>query len=55
MIIWIPGQRFDWCSGGFDIEDVFVVGYGLDYNGWYRNLPYVEVLRPEFFGERVVR
>lgn len=30
---------------GFEIEDVFVVGYGLDYNGWYRNLPYVAALR----------
>ena len=29
---------------GFDIEDVFVVGYGLDYDGLYRNLPYIGVL-----------
>lgn len=29
---------------GFTIEDVFVVGYGLDYAGRYRNLPYVGVL-----------
>jgi hypoxanthine phosphoribosyltransferase len=29
---------------GFDIDDVFVVGYGLDYDGWHRNLPYVGVL-----------
>jgi len=26
---------------GFTIEDKFVVGYGLDYNGIYRNLPYI--------------
>lgn len=26
---------------GFVIEDYFVVGYGLDYGGYYRNLPYV--------------
>ena len=26
---------------GFIIEDYFVVGYGLDYGGYYRNLPYV--------------
>jgi len=32
---------------GFDIGDEFVVGYGLDYMGYYRNLPYVGVLSPE--------
>ena len=37
---------------GFTIPDEFVVGYGLDYAGLYRNLPYVAVLdappsRPE--------
>lgn len=31
----------------FVIEDVFVVGYGLDWAGRYRNLPYIAVLRPE--------
>lgn len=29
---------------GMKIEDDFVVGYGLDYNGIYRNLPYIGVL-----------
>ena len=29
---------------GFEIEDEFVVGYGLDYAGRYRNLPYIGVL-----------
>ncbi len=29
---------------GFDIPDEFVVGYGLDYNGFYRNLPDIRVL-----------
>ena len=29
----------------FDIEDEFVVGYGLDFQGRYRNLPYVGVMR----------
>src|SRR5262245_23216227 len=29
---------------GFDIEDRFVVGYGLDYAEQYRNLPYIAVL-----------
>ncbi len=32
---------------GFAIENVFVVGYGLDYNEHYRNLPYIGVLKPE--------
>ena len=32
---------------GFDIDDVFVVGYGLDYDDHYRNFPHVGVLRPE--------
>lgn len=31
---------------GFEIADEFVVGYGLDYLGKYRNLPYVGVLKP---------
>ncbi len=26
---------------GFDIDDKFVIGYGLDFNGYYRNLPYI--------------
>jgi hypoxanthine phosphoribosyltransferase len=29
---------------GFEIEDCFVVGYGLDYRGFYRNLPYISEL-----------
>jgi hypoxanthine phosphoribosyltransferase len=32
---------------GFDIPDEFVVGYGLDYNGYYRNLPDIGVLKKE--------
>lgn len=31
---------------GFDIADDFVVGYGLDYDGYFRNLPEVAVLSP---------
>lgn len=31
----------------FDIPDEFVVGYGLDYNDYYRNLPDIVTLRPE--------
>jgi hypoxanthine phosphoribosyltransferase len=30
---------------GFDIPDEFVVGYGLDYDGLYRNFPAIAVLR----------
>ncbi len=33
----------------FDIPDEFVVGYGLDYNQIYRNLPFVGVLKPETY------
>lgn len=32
---------------GFDIPNEFVVGYGLDYNERYRNLPFVGVIKPE--------
>jgi bifunctional protein TilS/HprT len=32
---------------GFEIPDEFVVGYGLDYQGEYRNLPFIGVLNPE--------
>ncbi|HEX2254918.1 MAG TPA: hypoxanthine phosphoribosyltransferase [Thermoanaerobaculia bacterium] len=32
----------DYC--GFPIDDVFVVGYGLDYDGLYRNLPYIGIM-----------
>ncbi|MBQ3054373.1 MAG: hypoxanthine phosphoribosyltransferase [Clostridia bacterium] len=34
---------------GFEIPDEFVVGYGLDYNQLYRNLPYIGVLKPEVY------
>lgn len=34
---------------GFVIPNEFVVGYGLDYNEHYRNLPYVGVLKPEAY------
>ena len=33
---------------GFDIDDVFVVGYGLDYDGQYRNLPYIGTIDTSF-------
>ena len=32
---------------GYEIPDAFVIGYGLDYNEHYRELPYVGIIRPE--------
>lgn len=37
----------DWV--GFSIPNEFVVGYGLDYNEIYRNLPFIGVLRPTIY------
>jgi len=34
---------------GFTVPDEFVVGYGLDYDQKYRNLPYIGVLKPEVY------
>ena len=44
-----PGVQVkcDWV--GFTIPNEFVVGYGLDYNEHYRNLPYVGILKPEVY------
>lgn len=39
----------DYC--GFRIPNKFVVGYGLDFMGRYRNLPYIGVLKPEVYQE----
>ena len=36
---------------GCDIPDAFIVGYGLDFDEKYRNLPFVGVLKPEVYGE----
>src|SRR6476619_3705747 len=36
---------------GFEIPNEFVVGYGLDYNERYRNLPYIGVLKEEVYAE----
>lgn len=33
----------------FEVPDAFVVGYGLDYNEKYRNLPYIGILKPEIY------
>lgn len=35
---------------GFTVPDAFVVGYGLDYDEEYRNLPYIGVLKPSVYG-----
>jgi hypoxanthine phosphoribosyltransferase len=37
---------------GFEIPDEFVVGYGLDYNNYYRNLPDIVTLSPEAIARR---
>lgn len=34
---------------GFEVPNEFVVGYGLDYDQEYRNLPYIGVLKPEVY------
>ena len=39
---------------GFQIPDLFVVGYGLDYAQRYRNLPYIGILRPSVYEENAV-
>ena len=38
--------KIDYC--GFKLEDEFVVGYGLDFRGYLRNLPYIGVVKPEY-------
>jgi hypoxanthine phosphoribosyltransferase len=48
-----PARRLveiDIAYRGFTVPDRFVVGYGLDYGEYYRNLPYIGVLRPEVYG-----
>lgn len=39
--------KADYC--GFEVEDLFVIGYGLDYKEKYRNLNFVGVLKPEVY------
>ena len=42
-----PGITLQADYVGFTIDNYFVVGYGLDYNEKYRNLPFVGILKPE--------
>ena len=37
---------------GFEVPNEFLVGYGLDYKEYYRNLPFVGVLKPEIYKKR---
>lgn len=39
----------------FDIPDAFVVGYGLDFDGLYRNLPGIHTLKPEVVAKAQIR
>lgn len=36
---------------GYKVPNEFLVGYGLDYKGYYRNLPYVGILKPSVYSE----
>ena len=47
----VPGYEIDADYVGFSIPNEFVVGYGLDYNEKYRNLPYVGILKPEVYSK----
>jgi hypoxanthine phosphoribosyltransferase len=44
-----PGVTVKADYTGFVIPNEFVVGYGLDYDEKYRNLPYVGILKPEVY------
>ena len=44
-----PGVTVKADYTGFVIPNEFVVGYGLDFNEDYRNLPYVGILKPECY------
>ena len=44
-----PGITLEADYTGFTIPNEFVVGYGLDYNEHYRNLPYIGILKPEVY------
>ena len=45
----LPGIDLQADYVGFTVPNAFVVGYGLDFDEHYRNLPYVGVLKPEAY------
>ncbi len=52
-LFWKKGEQavpLDVKYPGFELAPVFVVGYGLDYDEKYRNLPYIGVLKPSAYG-----
>ena len=46
----VNGMNADYV--GFEIPDEFVVGYGLDFAGDYRNLPVIGILKPAVFAKK---
>ena len=44
-----PGVTLQADYVGFTIPNAFVVGYGLDYDEYYRTLPYIGILKPEAY------
>ena len=44
-----PGVTLQAGYSGFQVGNEFVVGFGLDYAEFYRNLPYIGVLKPEIY------
>ena len=47
----LPGITLKADVVGFEVPNEFVVGYGLDYDEYYRNLPYIGVLKPEVYAK----
>ena len=45
----VPGFEIQAEYTGFSVPNAFLVGYGLDYDEKYRNLPYVGILKPEAY------
>lgn len=45
----MPGVTLKADYVGFEVPNEFVVGYGLDYNEYYRNLPYIGILKPQVY------